>query len=82
MINFNDFGSAIITQFTLMVVSNWQIIELMYEVILGTKLVRIYFIVNYILSVTLILNIVIAFVLEIYQSQRTKIEAQIMKDMQ
>jgi two pore calcium channel protein len=66
MINFNDFGASVITLFTLMVVSNWTVISLMYEVVMETKLVRIYFIIFYLLSVTVILNIVIAFVLEIY----------------
>jgi hypothetical protein len=52
----------------------------MFEDVMETKLVRIYFVSFYILSVVVLLNIVVAFVLEMYESVKSKIEDQIIKD--
>jgi two pore calcium channel protein len=80
LINFNDFGSTLISIFTLIMVGNWGLVVRMFEDVMETKLVRIYFVSFYILSVVVLLNIVVAFVLEMYESVKSKIEDQITKD--
>jgi two pore calcium channel protein len=61
-------------------VGNWGLVVRMFEDVMETKLVRIYFVSFYILSVVVLLNIVVAFVLEMYESVKSKIEDQITKD--
>ena len=66
--NFNDFGSGIITLFELMIVNNWQVIVAMFIDATGNSAVRWYFIVFYFFSVTVALNIVVAFALDIFDT--------------
>jgi len=64
--NFNDFGASIITLFGQMVVNNWFVTVGMYVDITGTKLTRLYFVLFFLLSVVVVLNIVVAFAIEMY----------------
>ena len=64
--NFNDIGSAFILLFELLVVNQWHIITEGYVLAVGSKVVRIYFILYHLITVILILNIFTAFVLEAF----------------
>ena len=64
--NFNDIGSAFIVLFELLVVNQWHIITEGYVMAVGSKAVRVYFILYHLISVILILNIFTAFVLEAF----------------
>lgn len=66
--SFNDFGSGLVTLFELMIVNNWQFVVAMYETALGTTYVRWFFVLFYFLSVAVVLNIVVAFALDMYNS--------------
>ena len=64
--NFNDIGSAFIVLFELLVVNQWHVITEGYVLAIGSKAVRVYFILYHLISVILILNIFTAFVLEAF----------------
>lgn len=66
--NFNDFGSGMITLFELMIVNNWQVIVEMFIVATDNSAVRWFFIFFYFFSVTVALNIVVAFALDLFNS--------------
>lgn len=66
--NFNDFGSGIVTLFELMIVNNWQVIVEMFIDATGISAVRWFFIFFYFFSVTVALNIVVAFALDMFNS--------------
>jgi uncharacterized membrane protein len=66
--NFNDLGSSFVTLFVMMVVNNWYIIVKMYNNISGHSYARLYFIMFYFCSVVVMLNIVVAFVIDMYSS--------------
>ena len=66
--NFNDFGSGIVTLFELMIVNNWQVIVEMFIDATGISAVRWFFIFFYFFSVTVALNIVVAFALDLFNS--------------
>ena len=50
----NDFGSAGVTLFELMVLNNWQVIEEGYAIVGGPVLARLYVVSFYILAVVLV----------------------------
>ena len=61
--NFNDFGSAFITLFQLLLVNNWQVI--MDEVaIVNGEWTRVYFLSWWVLAVLVMFNLLIAFFLQ------------------
>ena len=64
--NFNDFGSAIIVLWELVVVNQWHVLANGYVLATGTKATRLYFIAFHMISVLLILNIFAAFVIEAF----------------
>ena len=67
--NFNDFFSAILTLFTLMVVNNWNVTVEMYVLVTGNNLwYRFYFIFFWYFSVIIGINIFVAFALDMYAS--------------
>ena len=61
--NFNDFGSAFVTLFELLVVNNWQVIMEEVAVVAGPWS-RTFFISWWLLSVLVMSNLLIAFILE------------------
>jgi len=67
-LNFNDLGSSFVTLFTLMVVNNWFIIVQMYSNIASHMFTRLFFVCFYFCSVMVMLNIVVAFVIDMYSS--------------
>ena len=68
MMNFNDFWCAMLTLFHISVENNWNETTAMYVDILGSNWPRVYFIAYWIITVLIMLNIVISFVLEIYDT--------------
>lgn len=64
--NFNDFGSAFIVLFELLVVNQWHVLTEGFVIATGTKATRIFFIAFHIVSVLNILNIFTAFVIEAF----------------
>ena len=66
--NFNDNINSFVTLFTLMVVNNWFVIVDMFENVKGTIWVRLYFITFYFFSVLVVLNILVAFAIDMYSS--------------
>jgi len=67
-LNFNDGASSFVTLFMCMLVSSWHVIAELYTTVTGTQLAKFYFIVFYILSVVIIINIIVAFVIDMYSS--------------
>ena len=66
--NFNDILNSFVTLFTLMVVNNWYIIVDMFVAVTGTIWTRLFFVVFYFLSVSVVLNILVAFSIDMYSS--------------
>lgn len=73
--NFNDFPSAFVVLFQQMVVNNWFVVVNMYAELYPkyTVLVRLFFVVFWIMVVLLLMNIMIAIVLEIYDTLQPEI---------
>ena len=67
VLNFNDLGSSLVTLFTLMVVSNWYVTEKIYINGTGNKYTRFFFSIFLFSWGTVMLNIIIAFVIDMYQ---------------
>jgi len=68
--NFNDYGSAFVLLFVIMITNNWQNFVYMF-IISNPKeegLVKFFFITFYCISVLMVLNISVAFVIEVYTS--------------
>lgn len=69
MINFNDFGMACICLFSCMIVNNWHVFtDMMVALAGGNKWYRLYFILFYYCSVVIGINILAAFVIDMYTS--------------
>jgi len=64
--NFNDYPTGMVTLFNLMVMGNWQDWMESYVQITGTSWVLLYFISFYVITVLLLVNLVVAFVLEAF----------------
>ena len=69
LMNFNDYGSSLVTLFHQMVVNNWFVTVGMLADITGhTMATRLYFVTFWLVIVLVLLNILIAIVLEIFSS--------------
>ena len=67
--NFNDFISSFITLFALMVVNNWFVIVKMdVEAVNNQTYLRFFFILFWYFSVVIGINLVVAYVLDMYSS--------------
>lgn len=67
MMNFNDFPAALVTLFHIMVVNNWYVTANMYYYVMGNSTWPIFFFMLFwVMTVLIMLNLVIAFVLDIY----------------
>ncbi|TMW62144.1 hypothetical protein Poli38472_009637 [Pythium oligandrum] len=66
--NFNDYASAITTLFELLIVNNWNVIMEGVETV-TSKWCRVYFLSFYVIAVVMVLNLVIAFIVEAYFEQ-------------
>ena len=66
--NFNDFGASLVTLFAQMVVNNWYNTCDLMMIVTGARWPAMYFVSFWIIQVNVMLNLVIAFVMEIYNS--------------
>ncbi|KAF7850532.1 hypothetical protein BT93_L5417 [Corymbia citriodora subsp. variegata] len=66
LFNFNDYPNGMVTLFNLLVMNNWQEWMQSYKELTGTSWSLIYFISFYLITVLLLLNLVVAFVLEAF----------------
>ncbi|KAK8605735.1 hypothetical protein V6N13_102508 [Hibiscus sabdariffa] len=66
LFNFNDYPNGMVTLFNLLVMGNWQIWMQSYKELTGTSWTLVYFISFYLVTVLLLLNLVVAFVLEAF----------------
>ncbi|KAF7850534.1 hypothetical protein BT93_L5418 [Corymbia citriodora subsp. variegata] len=66
LFNFNDYPNGMVTLFNLLVMGNWQVWMQSYKELTGTCWTLIYFISFYLITVLLLLNLVVAFVLEAF----------------
>ncbi|KAI4322675.1 hypothetical protein L6164_022345 [Bauhinia variegata] len=66
LFNFNDYPNGMVTLFNLLVMGNWQVWMQSYKELTGTAWTYAYFISFYIITVLLLLNLVVAFVLEAF----------------
>ena len=79
LMNFNDFGSSMVTLFHIMVVNNWWITCNMYIDIAGNNWPQVFFVSFWILTVLIIFNLVISNVIEIYDSVESEVETKFEK---
>lgn len=66
LFNFNDYPNGMVTLFNLLVMGNWQVWMQSYKELTGTAWTLLYFVSFYLITVLLLLNLVIAFVLEAF----------------
>ncbi|KAG6386942.1 hypothetical protein SASPL_152123 [Salvia splendens] len=66
LFNFNDYPNGMVTLFNLLVMGNWQVWMQSYMELTETKWSYIYFISFYLITILLLLNLVVAFVLEAF----------------
>ncbi|XP_052178154.1 two pore calcium channel protein 1A isoform X2 [Diospyros lotus] len=69
LFNFNDYPNGMVTLFNLLVMGNWQVWMQSYKELTGTSWTYAYFISFYLVTVLLLFNLVIAFVLEAFFSE-------------
>ena len=65
-VNFNDLANACVVLYVLMLTNNYNVIVSGFVRASGTRLTRYYFIANYVLGVVVILNIVVAYIINSY----------------
>lgn len=66
LFNFNDYANGMVTLFNLLVMGAWQDWMQSYKDLTGTTWTLVYFISFYLITVLLLLNLVVAFVLEAF----------------
>ncbi|KAB2604397.1 two pore calcium channel protein 1-like [Pyrus ussuriensis x Pyrus communis] len=66
LFNFNDYPNGMVTLFNLLVMGNWQAWMESYQELTGTWWSIIYFVSFYLITILLLLNLVVAFVLEAF----------------
>lgn len=72
--NFNDFGASVVTLFHIMIVNNWFVTCNMICIIVGRPYPRMFFVAFWVLTVLIMLNLVISFVLDIYAETEEAVE--------
>ena len=76
LVNFNDLGMAINTLYAFMIINNWPAITDMMVGTSGSVWPRIYFMVFYILVQWILLNIVIAMMLDIFTNVEGEMDSE------
>ncbi|GMP54562.1 hypothetical protein CsSME_00019699 [Camellia sinensis var. sinensis] len=66
LFNFNDYPNGMVTLFNLLIMGNWQAWMQSYKELTGTSWAYAYFVSFYLVTVLLLLNLVVAFVLEAF----------------
>lgn len=70
--NFNDFMHSMVTLMELSIVNNWQVISQTFIAMKDNDYYRVYFIAFYFFAVILLLNIIVAFILDVFITQYSK----------
>lgn len=78
-LNFNDFYSGMLTLFSILVSNNWNAVTEMYCALCGNNWPKVYFSTFFVVTIMVILNIVISFVLEIYTVSLAESESRLSK---
>jgi len=78
-LNFNDNAGGLLTLFAILVSNNWNSTVAMYCALNGNNLPRLYFSCFFVISIMVLLNIVVSFVLEIYALSLEENEARLVK---
>lgn len=66
LFNFNDYPNGMVTLFNLLVMGNWQVWMQSYWDLTGTSWTLVYFVSFYLLTILLLLNLVVSFILEAF----------------
>ena len=64
--NFNSFTHALVVLMALVIVNNWHVITQMYIYSTNTKATKIYFIIVYFTTVVIVMNVLQAFILDVF----------------
>jgi hypothetical protein len=80
LINFNDLASSMVTLYAFMIINNWPAMTDMMVGVSGDVWPRIYFMVFYVFVQWIILNIVIAMMLEIYTNVSSEQDSEFEKN--
>ena len=68
LMNFNDFGSSMVTLFHIMVVNNWFVTVNMYCSIFDSSWPIVYFATFWVFSVLIVMNVLTASIIEVFQA--------------
>ena len=79
LLNFNSYGASLVTLFHFMIINNWFITTDMYEDVTGTKVSYLFFVLFWIFVVLILLNVLIALILEIYSSVEPEVAEKVKK---
>ena len=82
LMNFNDFGSSMLTLFHIMIVNNWYFTCNMYIDISKNLVPQFFFISFWVFTVLIIFNLVISNVIEIYDSVEESVKLRFRKNCQ
>jgi len=63
-LNFNDYSSSLVTLFCLMIVNNWYVIAQGYILATGTMWTYVYFVIFFVVSNLVVLNILMALIID------------------
>ena len=75
LLNFNDLASGMLTNFAILVSNNWNSFTDMYSAFVGNNIgPRFYFGFFFMLSIMVFLNIVVSFIMEIYEVTLEKLD--------
>lgn len=74
--NFNDFGASLVTLFHIMIVNNWFITCNMYCFVFDSSWPKLFFIAFWTVTVLVMLNLVVSFVVDIYGNVSQEVEAE------
>jgi hypothetical protein len=74
LLNFNDLGMGLNTLFAYFVGNNWQNVANMYAEMFGPVWPRVFFTVWFIIAQFILLNLIIAFVMEIYTNNADRLQ--------
>lgn len=77
LVNFNDLGMSIHTLFAFMIINNWPAITDMMVNVSGDVWPRIYFMVFYVIVQWIILNIVVAMMLDVFTSVEGELDGEV-----
>ena len=75
LLNFNSYGASLVTLFHFMVINNWFVTIDMYEAVNGGSMFpTFYFVLFWVFVVLILLNVLIALILEIYSAVEPEIQ--------